>query len=108
MAAEAVLKVRDAERQNKTIIEHANEQARQITAEAERAAQEMRKNAVRDARTAGRDLVEAAATRAEQESAELLRHGEAERERLSSPEAAKLEEAINFVIERIVNANGNR
>ena len=108
MAAEAVLRVREVELKSKETITKATEQARRITAEADKKAQERKKEILRQARATRQEVIDAATKKAEQESADLTQQGNAERDRLLTPDPAKEQEAINFIIERIVSVNGDR
>ena len=107
MAAQAVLRINEAEEAGREILRKAGEQARQVTSAADKEAGDRARNMVSEAQKAKQVMIDAAKQKAETDSEELLAGGRAERDKLLSPEPVKRRDAINFVIERVVGGNGN-
>jgi len=107
LAAEAVLRINEAEEQGREILRKASDRARQITSGAEKEAKDKAKNMIAEAQKTRQAMIDAARQEAEKGSQELLAGGEAERNRLLSLEPARRRDAIDFVMKKVVGDNGN-
>lgn len=107
MAAEAVLKVKQAEEQASELVRKANDEAKELIRKAEADGLSRQKAVIMEANRQKAEMIEQANLRAVQGCADLLREGESQRQQILNPEPQKFEQAVQIVIERIVNVNGN-
>lgn len=106
MAAEAVLKVKQAEEQGNELVRKANEEAKELIRKAEADGLTRQKGIITEASRMKAEMIAAANQKAVQGCAGLLSEGEAQRQRILNPEPQRFEQAVQIVIERIVNVNG--
>lgn len=107
MAAEAVQKVKQAEEQASEMVRKANDEARELIRKAEAAGLARQKAIIMEANRQKAEMIEQANLKAAQGCADLLREGEAQRQQILNPEPQSFEQAVQIVIERIVNLNGD-
>ena len=107
MAAEAILKIKDAEDQAAELIKKAQEATKNLIADAQLEGEKQYKAIVSGAREQASQLVSEAVFAAEKNAAQELLKGNEEKEKILSPAPAKLAQAVQLVIERVVS-NGNR
>lgn len=107
MAAEALLKVREAEEQGGELVRRANDEAKEMIRKAEADGLTRQKAIIAEANRMKAEMIEQAGRKAVQGCADLLSEGEAQRQRILNPDPQKFEQAVQIVIERIVNVNGN-
>lgn len=107
MAAEAVLKVKEAEDQAKEIIRAANENARSMLSSAEKDAAKQNKAILDEAARGRLELIAASTEKAERDCESLVADGIREREALLSPDQSKFKSAVQLIVERIVSGDGN-
>lgn len=106
MAAEAVLKVKQAEEQGNEMVRKANDEAKELIRKAEADGLTRQKGIIAEANRMKEEMIAAANHKAVQGCADLLSEGEAQRQRILNPEPQRFEQAVQIVIERIVNVNG--
>lgn len=103
MAAEAVLKIKEAEDRGRELIRKAGEEARQIALSYERNSAEQRNTILVKAKNTKAEIIDAAVKKAGTECEELERRGDEEKKAILDPGAEKLEQTIKFITERIVS-----
>lgn len=107
MAAEAILKVKQAEEQASELVRRANDEAKEQIRKAEADGLARQKEIILEANQMKAEMIEQANHKAVQGCADLLSEGEAQRQRILNPDPQKLEQAVQIVIERILNVNGD-
>lgn len=107
MAAEAVLKVKKAEEKGSELVRRAGDEAKELIRKAETEGQNRRKAIIAEANRMKAEMIEQANQKAVRDCAELISEGERNRQRILNPDPLKLEQAVQIVIERVVNLNGD-
>lgn len=108
MAADAVNKIRETEEQGRLAVRRAADEAKQIVAAAGKEADERRQAILRDAASQRDSMIQEARNKAQQTCKTIEDEGNADRQKLLSPDPDKLDSAVKFVMERIVSVRGNR
>lgn len=108
MAAEAIYEVKKAEEKGSEILRSANEKAREIIKKAEVDATRKQREILNEAIQQKQKLLNEAVQRAEEDCIPLTLQSEQEKAAILNPDKQKFEKAVQIVIERIVNDNGNR
>ena len=108
MAAEAVLRIKEAEDAGSELIRRASEEARDILKKAESDGAAQKKAIIAEAERMKAELIEKAVQKAEADCAEFVEAGRAERDGILRPQAEKLEKAAQIATERIVKTDGDR
>lgn len=108
MAKEAIRKIKETEDHAAEILKDASEEARARLRGAEDRAALKEREVLEEARLARERILETAKRTAEVESRPIVEAGEKELAAIQNPDPKKVEAAVQFVIERIVNVNGNR
>lgn len=103
MAAEAVYKIKETEDKGKEAIKKANEEAKKILAEAKENSVKQKQSVLEEALRKKAAMIQSAVERANKRCEEISAEGAEEREKLLSPDSARLERAIQLVMERIVS-----
>jgi len=99
---EAIKKVTQTEEVNRERVAAAAVEARQLVADAERAGLAALSDAASEAKAAGRELLQRAEAEAEARAAEIRSAAEAESAALRTEAEKHLEEASEFIVERVV------
>ena len=108
MAKEAIAKIKSAEAEAAEILGIAAEKANHIMAESKKNALDEKESIIRGAQSAKEAAIENAKKEARARCAPIIADGRARAEKILNPDAAAFEQAVNTVVERIVNLNGNR
>lgn len=108
LAADAVLKVKEAEDNGSEVIKRANEVSKDILKNAEADAQKKCKAILDEAYRMKAEIIEAASKKAAEECNGLILKGDEEKEKVLHPDKAKFDRASDLIVERIVNLNGHR
>lgn len=103
MAAEAVLKVKEAEEKGSELIRKSNEEAKEIIKRSGFDGEKKRKAIVNEACKTKEKIIEMAVNKAALECSELIKKGSEEKANILNPEKKKFERAVSLVVERIVN-----
>lgn len=106
MAAEAVLKVKQAEEQASEIVRRASDEAKELIRKAETEGRTRQKEVIAEANRMKAEMIDRAGKAAVSGCSDLLREGEAQKQKILNPEPQRFEQAVQIVIERIVNVNG--
>ena len=107
MASEAVLRIKEAEDKAKEVIRRANENAKQIVTAAQKAAEAKRSEILKNAHDAKAADISQAALKAEKKCEALLAEGARTRQSILAPEPAKLAQAVDLIVKRMVSVSGN-
>lgn len=102
MAAEAVLKVSEAEERGGELLRQAGEEARDIVKQAEADGERKRKAIIEEALKTRDVAIKAAVDKAGRECAEMAKRGDEEVQKLPSPGKARFDKAVSIIVERIV------
>lgn len=102
MAAQAVLRIKDAEDAGKELVRRANEQARQIMSDAAKESDRRCKEILDEAQKKRLQMMKNAEETAENDCGELIARGENERDSILSPPRERLDKAVELITERIV------
>lgn len=103
MAAEAIYTIKETEQKSRELVKEAGLKAQQILAAARTDSAAQKEAALRQAEQEKAALIEAAVNEARLRCDEVAAQGAAEREKIMTPDPARLESAINLVMERIVS-----
>ncbi|MGL4991026.1 MAG: ATPase [Sarcina sp.] len=107
MAAEIISEIKKVEQEAKELIANANKTSKDILAKASIDAQAEYDSILNEARIQIKTIIDNAVLEANNEASVLQEKGQAECELISKPSNEKFDEAVNLVIERIVNIHGN-
>ncbi len=107
MAADAVVKIKEAEEKGAEIIRLANEQAKEIIQNASKDGLQKRLEIITQANMERIKIIEAAIKSANESCKPLIDEGNKAKGRIKHPDPNALKKATDIVIERIVNARGN-
>ena len=103
MAAEVVIKIREAEEKADEIVKLAAEQSRKLIADAQKADSDRRKEFAADCLKERAGIIETAENEARNQSESLVAEGNRQVEKILNPESKKLDSAVELIIERIVS-----
>jgi V/A-type H+-transporting ATPase subunit G/H len=103
LAAEAVLKINEAEEAGNEKIKNANTEAKDILRKADITAEEKGKEIIESARERKAAMIEASIKKAEKDCENLIQQGNAEKDSIQNMDQSKIEKAAAVVFERIVN-----
>ena len=107
MAKDAIEAVRGAEEKAKDLLQEANYTSRELKQEAESLAEREYSQILVDAESKSKQLKDAAMLEGEAIAKPIIDKGIEEAKALFAMNDKALEPAVNIIIERIVNANGN-
>ena len=107
MAKEAIVSVKEAEEQVREMIEEAVQASKRSKAEAIQGGEEEYRKIVNEAEESARIIKEKALKEGEAASKPILENGISEASQIIDISDEKIDKAVNIIIERIVNANGN-
>ncbi len=107
MAKEAIEAVKEAEAKAQAILQEANQTAKNIRQEAELLAEEKYKSIMEEGEREAKEIREKAIQEGENESKPVLEKGLNEAKKILEITDSDLNTAVNIIIERIVNINGN-
>jgi len=103
MSLDVIVKVEDAEKQAQFRMVQAQESAKTMIADAERAGQELLHQTRSKANEESARLLREAETRAEQRSSEIMAQARQEGEALRAAAAIKMTEAADFIVGKVVS-----
>ncbi len=103
MSLDVIAKVEDAEKQAQFHIVQAQENAKTMIANADHSGQELLRQTRFKASEEGAQLLQEAESRAEKRSAEIMAQAQREGEALRAAAAAKLAEAADFIVGKVVS-----
>lgn len=107
MAKEAIEAVKTAEEQAKTILQEVNQRSKDSKREAKLTADQKYQEIIKGARDEGEKLKEKALSEGESISKPIIEKGIQEAKQIVALTDKDLDSAVNIIIERIVNADGN-
>ncbi|SHI61920.1 hypothetical protein [Lutispora thermophila] len=107
MAKEAIGLVKDAEARAKALIQDAIQASRKSKQEAEISAEQEYNNIISQAKEEAERIKNKAIKEGESIAEPILKKGIDEGKALNNLTSKDLDSAVNIIIERIVNANGN-
>lgn len=107
MAKEAIISVKEAEEQAREMIEKAVQASKASKAEAIQGGEEEYSRIINEAEESARTIKEKALKEGEAASKPILENGISEASKIIDISDEKIDRAVNIIIERIVNANGN-
>ncbi len=107
MAKEAIEAVREAEQEANRMLQDATQTSRDIKKEAERLAEEKYQQILEEANREAEEIKQKALQEGEAVAKPILEKGMKESERLIALSDEDLSQAVNIIIERIVNTYGN-
>ncbi|NLJ97701.1 MAG: ATPase [Tissierellia bacterium] len=107
MAKEAIQAVKTAEEQAKEILQQANQRSIDSKKEATKIAEEKYQAILKEARDEGEKIKEKALSEGESISEPIIAKGMEEAKKIAAMTDKDLDSAVNIIIERIVNADGN-
>lgn len=107
MAKDAIETVREAEEKAKALLQDASQTSKDSIHEAELFAEQEYKRILSEAKTQAEEIKRSAVEEGESIAKPILEKGIEEAKELSKLSDEKIDSAINIIIERIVNANGN-
>ena len=102
LAAEAVLRLKEAENDGSELIRQSSDEAREIVRKAEIDCAAKKKAIIAEAEKMKTAIIEATGKKAEAECSELVKAGRSEKERILNPDTAKLEAAVKMVTDKIL------
>ena len=102
MAAEVVIKIKEAEEKADEIVKQATEQSRKLIADTQKAVSDRRKEFSVESANERTSIIEAAENEARKQSESLVAEGNRQVEKILNPEEKKLNSAVELIIERIV------
>jgi V/A-type H+-transporting ATPase subunit G/H len=107
MAKEAIEAIKSAEDKAKEIINEATQASRDSLLEAKKKAEEEYKNIIDLAETKAKEIKDKAIKDGEEIAKPIIDNGSVKANALNQLDNQKLESAVNIILERIVNPNGN-
>ncbi|TJX13181.1 hypothetical protein E9840_10360 [Tissierella creatinini] len=107
MAKDAIEAVREAELKAKEILEEAKITRKNSRIEAEKSAENQFNKVLSEAEAESNSIKDKALSEGELMAKPIIQKGLEEAEAINGLKGVKLESAVNIIIERIVNANGN-
>ncbi len=107
MAKDAIEAIRNAEAEARTLLQNAKDTSIELKNETEVLAEDKFNEILEEAREKAKQLKEASVKEGEALAAPILQEGKKESEALLAMKDEDLEVAVNIIIERIVNTNGN-
>lgn len=107
MAKEAIETIKEAEAKAQAILQEATQNAKNIRQEAEVLAEERYKSIIEEGDREARGIRERAIKEAEEQSKPILEKGLDEAKKILEIPDNMIDGAVNIIIERIVNTNGN-
>ncbi|WP_415875869.1 ATPase [Clostridium sp.] len=107
LALEAIKKIRDTEEKAMEIIKKAQNDSNQIIKDSDVKAASEYKRILNEAKNEAKKILDDAAANAEKEAIPIIESGKTSAENIKDISKEKLEMAVNLVVERIVNINGN-
>lgn len=107
MAKEAIEAVKTAEEKAKKILEEVNQNSRDLLQEAKEEAEQKYQKTTKEARDEGEKLKEKALLEGESISKPIIEKGKKQAIEIAALTDEDVDSAVNFIIERIVNTNGN-
>lgn len=107
MAAEIISEIRKVEQEAKELIISANKNSKEIIAKATSDADSKYNQILDNAKLEVKKIMDNAILEANKDADVLYDNGQAECKLISNPSTEKFDEAVNLVIERIVNIHGN-
>lgn len=108
MAAETIMKIKDAEDKAADLIHDAGDRAKEIVRNALQEGSAKKQQILDEALQMKKEMLKQAEAEAEAECAPLTKEGNAEVEKIRNPDGMKLDAAVNKIVERIVNAHVDR
>lgn len=108
MAAETIMKIKDAEDKAADLIRDAGDRAKEIVRKAQQDGSAQKQRILDGALQMKQDILKQAEAEAEAECAPLAKEGNAEVGKIKNPDGSKLDKAVKKIVERVVNANGDR
>ncbi len=107
MAKDAIMSVKEAEGQVKEIIKESEQNAIRSKEETIQYSEDESKRIINEAKESAKALQEEARREGEAASVPILENGSLDAEKIIGINEEKISLAVNIIIERIVNANGN-
>ncbi len=107
MAKEAIKSIKDVEEEARLIIKTARESSRDSQQEAVKQADQEYKKIILEAEKAAKKIKDQVLKETEINSQAHIEKGNLEAENILKYEGDKFQEAVNFIVERVVRANGN-
>lgn len=107
MALEVITGIKEAEKKAEDMIKEAEEMKKAALKKAEIRADEEYSRIISEADYEVAALIGKAEEEAQNEALPILQNGEKEIKLISNTPPDRIDKAVNFVIERIVNINGN-
>lgn len=107
MVKEAIKAVKEAEAEANKILQEANETSRNLKREGEALAEEKYRQIMEEAKREAEGIKEKALQEGEAIAKPIMEKGMKESEELAALSNEELDKAVNIIIERIVNINGN-
>ncbi len=108
MAQEAIIKVKQAEEKAENIIVNARKSAQQMIKEAEQLAEETYREIISQAKTEAQNIFDQAKEEGEQTARPILEQGKKEAANIRHIDEKQLLTAVENIVERIVNTDGDR
>lgn len=108
LVLEVIKKVKEVEEQAELLITGAQKESVSMIKNANIEGQEIYHTMVLDAKEKGNQMMLGALTVAEKDVTKILEKGSAQQEEIVQHSKEQMKNAINLVIERIVDMNGNR
>lgn len=106
MAKDAIFAVKEAEKEAQQLLEDAISTSKRLKEESVTKGEEEFNRILSDGRLEAKKINEDAIVEGDALAKPILEKGEQEAEDLSNLDPDKMDKAVNFIIERIVNANG--
>lgn len=106
MAAEAVLKIKEAEEKGSERVKNASERAKEVIRTAESSAALKKNEIIGEAGKRRTEIIGAALEKAAAECGELSKIGNAEKEKILNPSSDAFGSAVEYAVEKILKAEG--
>jgi V/A-type H+-transporting ATPase subunit G/H len=107
LAIQALNEIKSAEEKANEIVKKAVSEKTQIIKNAEVKALEQYKTLLNEKRAVANEIIVTAVEKAKENSKPILERGESEKNAILNVPEEKIQGAVNLVMERIVNINGN-
>lgn len=107
MAKDAIFAVKEAEKEAQKLLENAKDISKRLKDESITKGEEEFNRILDDGRLKAKEISEDAKMQGDALAKPILEKGKIEAEKLANLDPEKMDMAVNFIIERIVNANGN-